>query len=396
MEFQTYAALVFFAVLSLVLYKNRKRVELQKIIFPLLYFAMYRTKLGLKAMDWLASKFRTPLKYLANFGIVIGFMGMALITFELVKNVFTMLTQPEAISGVGIVQPFVPNVPGTIFVPFFYFIISIFIIAVVHEFSHGVIARVHNIKLKSSGFAFLAVFVPIIPAAFVEPDEKVLEKRPISQQLAVFAAGPFSNIILAFIILGSFAWLGAPLIESMVDFEGIQIVKFAEGETPYPAEAVGMELGEIILSIDGIPLSDISNFSSMLGLHSPGDTVSIKTDKKDYTVTLTANPTNESSGYLGVSAKPKVKIKPAFAEKYGMFTANAVLWVLGLLYWLFLLNLGIGLFNLVPLGPIDGGRMFKTAMEKIFNKKIGSKIWVYVSFFVLSSIVLNLVLGIFA
>ncbi len=63
---------------------------------------------------------------------------------------------------------------------------------VVHEFSHGVVARAHDINVKSSGLAF---FGPIL-GAFVEPDDKELKSKPYKSQLSLFAAGPFSNIIL--------------------------------------------------------------------------------------------------------------------------------------------------------------------------------------------------------
>lgn len=104
MDNQTLAALLFFAALTLLLYWKRERIELQKILFPLLYFAMIKTKLGLKAMDWLARKFRKPLEYLAYLGIVVGFAGMGLITFELVRNLIKLALEPEAVSGVGVVQ----------------------------------------------------------------------------------------------------------------------------------------------------------------------------------------------------------------------------------------------------------------------------------------------------
>jgi len=300
--------------------------------------------------------------------------------------------EPKAVSGVGIVQPFVPNVPGTIFVPFFYFIISIFIIATIHEFSHGMIARVHNIKLKSSGFAFLGIILPIIPAAFVEPDEKELMKRPIRQQLSVFAAGPFSNILLAFAILGIFLVALAPVVEAIIDFDGIRVVKLEEN---YPAQQAGIELDEIIHEIDGLLLTDLSNFSSTLKQYSPGDEITVKTDKQDYQIVLAKNPSNESLAFIGLSAKPAIKTKPAFEAKYGTFLSNAILWFIGLLYWLFLLNFGIGLFNLIPLGPIDGGRMFKAALSRFFDEKKAVKIWGYTSFFILSALILNIALSIF-
>jgi len=84
---------------------------------------------------------------------------MVLISFELVRQLITALIQPSGAAAVALVLPFDSGLKGTIAVPFFYWIISIFIIAVVHEFSHGIVARAHNIKIKSSGFAFLSIII---------------------------------------------------------------------------------------------------------------------------------------------------------------------------------------------------------------------------------------------
>jgi len=230
-------------------------------------------------------------------------------------------------------------------------------------------------------------------SSFVEPDEKQLGKRRTKQQLAVFAAGPFSNVILAFCILGIFAFAGAPLVEAMVDFDGIQIVELAEGD--FPAQSAGMEVGEVIQGLEGITLTDASNFSTILKTKKPGDTITVSTNKTDYQVTLTANPKNASIAFIGLSAKPKVIVKDSFKAQYGDFTATVLLWFIGLFYWLFLLNLGIGLFNLVPLGPIDGGRMFRTVTEKFVHQKKANRICLFVSFFVLSTIILNIAFSIF-
>ena len=55
--------IAFALVLTIILLINRKRVELQKILFPLLYLIMYKTKWGLKKMDSIANKvkrFKNP------------------------------------------------------------------------------------------------------------------------------------------------------------------------------------------------------------------------------------------------------------------------------------------------------------------------------------------------
>ena len=53
------------------------------------------------------------------------------------------------------VAPLFPGVktPGLPVLSFFHWIIAIFILAGVHEFNHGLISRLYNIRVKSSGFA---------------------------------------------------------------------------------------------------------------------------------------------------------------------------------------------------------------------------------------------------
>ena len=66
-------------------------------------------------------------------------------------------------------------------------------------------------------------------------------------------------------------------------------------------------------------------------------------------------------------------------------------WIMKLFFWLYAISLGVGLFNLLPLGPVDGGRMFNTGISYFTkNKKIINKIYVTVSLFCLSLIFINL------
>src|SRR3989338_4522554 len=139
MDFQTIAAVAFIAVLTIFLLLKRKNLDTKQIIPYFLYFSMYRTKLGLKLMDAVAKRYRKLMVYIGYFGVFIGFVGMAVISYALVSNIFMLFTKPESTPGVGLVLPF--KVKGVFFVPFFYWIIAIFVIAVVHEFAHGLIAR---------------------------------------------------------------------------------------------------------------------------------------------------------------------------------------------------------------------------------------------------------------
>ncbi|MBW3022637.1 site-2 protease family protein, partial [Candidatus Woesearchaeota archaeon] len=208
MNIELIALIIFVLVLTLFIVINRKKIEMQKILFPFLYFILYKTKIGLKSMEKISKKERFIKTF--NFASVfVGFLGMGVISALLIYNLYKLAFFPSAVSGVALVLPI--KAKGVFFVPFFYWIISILVIAGIHEFCHGIIAKYHQIRIKSSGFAFLAILLPIIPAAFVEPDEKQLVKKKPKQQLQVFAAGPFSNIVLAFVILGIFALISTPI-----------------------------------------------------------------------------------------------------------------------------------------------------------------------------------------
>ena len=153
------AALIFVVLLGLFLWQKRHKVELQKALFPILYVVMYRSKFGLPSMDRLAKKFPRTLRVLGNISIVLGFIGMVFIVAQLAYNTVDVFVN----EGVPGIQPVLPvQAKGVFFVPFLYWILSIFLLALVHEFSHGVLARVHNIPVKSSGFAFLCLLLPIM------------------------------------------------------------------------------------------------------------------------------------------------------------------------------------------------------------------------------------------
>ncbi len=392
MNFETIAAIVFLIALTIFVYLKRKNLDTKQIIPYFLYFSMYKTKIGINLMDSMAKKFRKFVQYLGYFGIAVGFLGMAFIGFTLIQSLVPIITRPEAAPGVGLVLPI--KAKGIFFVPFFYWIISIFVIAVVHEFAHGLVARAHNLKVKSSGFAFLALIVPIIPAAFVEPDEKELRKRPHKEQLSVFAAGPLANIITAFLFLAILSLLMVPLVNVMIEYNGVKFSDYAKGNITYPAEMAGIKIGEIIQEIDNKPTPYLANMTFVLGSKKPGDIVEIKTDKSSYKIKLEKNPGNESAAFMGISQpEQSTKIKDDVKARYGELLPNSISWTAGLFVFLYILNLGIGLFNLVPIGPLDGGRMLQLPLHKYFGQEKGNKILVYVSLVFFIIIVMNIGAG---
>ncbi len=391
LDFQTTASIVFLVVLTILVFLKRKNLDTKQIVPYILYFSMYKTTWGLKLMNSLAKKYRKFVIYIGYLGILAGFLGMILISYGLINNIFVLFTKPEATPGVGLVLPF--KAKGIFYVPFFYWVISIFVIAVVHEFSHGLIARAHNLKVKSSGFAFLGLVIPIIPAAFVEPDEKELRKRPHKEQLSVFAAGPFSNIAIAFLFLAIASFVFAPIANAVIEPNGVKITDYVKSDEKFPAEKAGIKIGELVQQIDDKATPYINNLSTVLRSKNPNDIVTIKTDKSTYEIKLAKNPENESLAYIGAYLEQSTKINDKIKDKYGQFLPNTLIWVYGLFVILVILNFGIGVFNLVPIGPLDGGRMLQLVLHKLFDKKKGNKIFYYTGMFFLVIIFINIVSG---
>ncbi len=388
MDIELIGMIVFFILLALVLWLHRKKIVLQKILFPFIYIAMLKTSLGIKAMDKIAGRFGKALKYIGYFGILIGFIGMVYISYYLVKVVIGVFINPGAETGVMLVLPFAFK--GTLMVPFFYWLISLLIIVIVHEFAHGIYIRLYGVKVKSSGFAVFSLLAPLIPMAFVEPDEKELAKKPAKQQLSVYAAGPFANILLAFLLALILNFLIAPAYLGMYERNGVAITEF---QNVSALKDAGVSKGEVIVRFGENKIDSVKNLSDAISPYKPGEAVQIATDKGEYNVRLMSNPDNSSLPYMGIFLEQNTRVN----EKYddSPYLTSAFLWLSGDLYkhdfykskglilWLYLLNFGIGLFNLLPLGPIDGGRMFKVLLEKVLKKEHSRKIFNFIGIFFL-------------
>ena len=353
-------ALIFYGIIFLLFVKYRNKFEVQNKIFVL-----YKTKLGIKLMNKLSSKIPRLLHYISYLSITIGFIGMIITFLFLIKGVWNMIFIPNAIPVLAPVLPGV-SIPGVPTLSFWHWIIAILITAVVHEFFHGVYASLAKVKIKSSGFAFLG---PIL-AAFVEPDEKQLAKKSTHKQLSVLSAGPFSNIVLAFVFFLIGIFIIAPVTSSILELNGIQIVDINKD---LPIAQTSLKSGDQILAIDNETVINQTHFSSIIKSHKPGDILNIQTQDKIIPVELSSNPENKSLPIMGVTISyAKADIKPSVKKIFGN-APLALFWVLKLVFWVYAISLGVGLFNLLPLGPVDGGRMFYAASLFIFKKQEKAK-----------------------
>ncbi len=376
-SFDTAATLALVAVLALIVLYNKHRLQFHK--FGIFYAAMYRTKAGIQTMDKIAKKHGKWLQKATPWIIGIGFLGMAIVTFDLARSLIQILTQTST-PTVGLVLPF--KAKGIFYVPFFYWIISIFIILIIHEGAHGVMARVYNLPVKSSGLVAIGAVVPLIPGAFVEPDEKKLAKASRKKQLAVFAGGPVANIVTGLLFMLLFFTVLTPITNGFYANDGIIVTEMFDGNTP--AKTAGIEIGDKITAINGQAITETADFSNVMKDAKPGDPVNIITSNTVYDLTLGENPTNNRP-LLGVYVDNQLSNTT--------WWATIILWFKDLVFWLYLLSLGVGLFNLVPVGPIDGGRMLLTALQHYTHEARAATVWKSVSFVLLGVLITNILLA---
>ena len=374
MTIDTMALLALFLGLGIFIYATRKRLQVHSFL-TIFYFCMYKTKLGMRFIEGFARKHEKMLIRAGWIMIPVGFIGMILMIEELFRGAWMLLRSTESLT-VGVVLPI--QAKGVFYVPFFYWIIAIVFIMVVHELAHGIVARAHKVRLKSTGLAFLGAIIPLVPGAFVEIDEKHLEKKSKYAQLSIFAAGPFANILFGVLFFGIFL-LAQPYSQGMFYADGMHVTSITEGS---PAAITGLAVNELITQIGGADVNSVDSFEKAFAGKKSGDAITIITDKGARDAVLAG----AGKGYLGIQVQESRHIQLSVIRQHGVVLPLAFAWIVDLIFWLFLLNLGVGLFNLVPLGPVDGGRMFHTALQRFFPHKHAKATWHIVTFVMLAII----------
>ena len=370
---------LFYLVVIILLILNRKKIVTQaKVIL------LYRMKWGLRWMDKYAKKFREWIILFGYIGVGAGYVGLIIISYILIKNLYDLIVQPAAVSGVSLVLPGL-NVPGMGILPFWYWLIAIFVIAIVHEFSRGIVARAHNIEVKNTG---IVLFGPII-GAFVEPNEEKLRKEKDIKQYWVLAAGSFSNIVLAAVALLLLNFAFMPLQQTMIEPTGFTFDDYYGEISPFSQSQIAQ--GTLIAGIDNKPTSNFQEFNEQLFCAQPGDKVTINSPEKDYTIVLGTNPDDPKRALVGIqSIHNEFEIKERYQQGIGKVFYYALNWFNGFLRWLFLLSFGIGLFNLLPLPIVDGGRMTQVFLHRLRGNEKGEKSYRKLSLFFLLLLLLNL------
>lgn len=226
-------------------------------------FIMWRTQFGKATIE----KVATPRRFweiVADVGIALTWLTGIAIFALLLYQLTLYFSIPEIVAESGQSPQFLIGLPGVNpLIPLWYGLIALIIALVVHEGSHGVMAYVARMRVKSLGLLFF--IVPI--GAFVEPDEEDLERATAREKNRVFAAGPSSNLFLALVagIILSTAFLANLNVAN--DGEGVGVGNVLAGTA---AESAGLRNGDILVAFRDVPLHNVSAENmTLLGIAAP-------------------------------------------------------------------------------------------------------------------------------
>jgi membrane-associated protease RseP (regulator of RpoE activity) len=369
-DIQTLYFIIFFAAVAVVVVYDWRNIEAHG---PLL---IRKTIRGKRFIIRTAIRFRRFWTHLGSVGVVAGFIASLYTLYMLIVILIDSIIAVKPAVGVGLVLPSPVAIVGGGFigVPLWYWLAAAIVMFVVHEGAHGIIGASQNMKIKKLGW-MLFTLLPI--GAFVEPDEKdVAAKKPMPQ-LRFFAAGSFSNFILAFVL----ALVITPLMLNplTVPAQGLQVFPqagFPFGDSAVLAEKTNNFSQELntkffMRTINGKEIQDYDSATEVLDVLAikPGQVVNMNLDvyygdsKENIDITLesVANPNDETRGYIGILFDDRESF--VVRQEYMPFR-GVIFFITEMFFWVFLINLGVGMFNMLPLGPLDGKRMWAVVLQK--------------------------------
>jgi membrane-associated protease RseP (regulator of RpoE activity) len=437
---------IFTLAVILFLYLKRKNLNREGIMF------LYRTKWGIRQMEKVSKKFPRTLNILKYVSIFVGFALMIVMFILLIQTILIYVNSPEIVKTIKSppIMPLIPYFPQifgmqSLMPPFYfiYFLVAILIVAISHEFSHGIFMKLTKVKIKSTGFVFLG---PIL-GAFVEQDQKSMDSKKKIDQMAILSAGVFANVLMAvffLLIMGLFfsasyaqsGYIFNDYAFSYVPLAAISglgnttenITEVYANQTKYlfygnnseltivlqneslenaslklyeNAPAIREKLIGAIVRIDNTTIKNQNDLKEILDSKKPGESINIVTlmangEIEIKNVVLDSRADNSSKAYLGIVSyeKSSTKILNRILSKIIIFKDPNVFYTAkynpqlttffyNLFWWIMMINIFVALFNMLPLGILDGGRFFFLAITGITgSEKIAAK-----SFKVLSGLI---------
>jgi membrane-associated protease RseP (regulator of RpoE activity) len=382
MNLEVISILLFMCLMLVLAFLDRKHTEFKYGII------VRKTKKGKRLIVKFAKKHKFFLKYLGVFIVGVCFIASFISYYFLLRsayNIFKAPTKAKPEVKLLLPQPSGVKFPGFVQgVPFWYWIIAIFIVIVAHEPMHALFAVAEKVELKDMGI-FLIFGLPL--GAFANPDEQQLKKLKPIKKMKIYAAGSFGNFIIALIVL--FLLISSNyVLNSTMRPVGISFESTLPNTPAHSANLRGR-----ILKINDNETKSIYDLANVMDKTKPGEKIKVITTEGVFQLTLIENPDNPEIGYMGIKNPRTVFAYKGMLRGLGLVPNKIIFtigWTLGLFQWLFIINLGVGMANLFPLKPLDGGLMFEELFKIILKRKDVTPFINWLSLLTVGLIIINL------
>ncbi|AIG27577.1 RIP metalloprotease RseP [Brevibacillus sp. 7WMA2] len=226
----------------------------------------------------------------------------------------------------------------------------------------------------------------------IAPFNRQFKGKTIWQRFLAIFAGPAANFILAFVIFVMGAlFFGAPSKDAVLG----QVIP--DG----PAYQAGLKQGDRIISIDGTPINDWNQFVGAVNA-SPNKNIEMKINRDGQDMVVPVQVNEQGKIMVGAGVKREIGLalthgvdqtifwtKTIFTNLAQLFTGHVSVKDLSgpagiftmtsqfaqnglaaLFTWTALLSINLGIFNLLPIPALDGGRLVFIAIEALRGKPI--------------------------
>ena len=295
---------------------------------------MIRTTKGQKFLDRIASA-KGFWRLFGDAGIPLMLLGMflmfALIIFSDILMVTSLHEQtmppPSEIHELRNIF-LIPGINE--FIPVAWGIIGLIVTLVVHEFSHAIMSKAEDIRVKSMGL--ILVLIPI--GGFAEPDEEQLfgirdkdkgrENGATSdqktatrrQRIRILTAGVMANFVTAFVAFVLFFIV----IGSIAPVSNVVITDVVPGS---PADDIGLTGMTVITHINDVKIENASAFYSCIDSLPVGDDFRLGVKKDGVTQELLVTPDIEKTDTIsGVKFENIIPEMPG--EKAGLVSGTLI------------------------------------------------------------------------
>lgn len=239
----------------------------------------------------------------------------------------------------------------------------------------------------------------------IAPIDRQFQSAPLIQRMLTNFAGPLNNLLLAIVTFILIAFLQGGIISNEP--------RAGKVEPGSPAEAAGLEEGDLIRTIDGEKMDSWVEMVLTIQEH-PEEELTLEVQKPEgATETLTVVPEADTTedgqtyGLIGVNASMEnsiiAKISYGFTQTWNIITQiGSVLLSMvtggfsvdmfggpvaiyatteavvqtgaaGILNWLAVLSINLGILNLLPVPALDGGKLLLNVIEGIRGKPLSEE-----------------------